>query len=329
MKIIVRWTDRNSSEDGTRIYRSESPMNPASLPAPLATVGPGITSYEDTNVVRGKTYYYRFESFKGTDTALSNELTVSAQPRTGPGPQQLIAGDYEAGYFGTVDSSELFTAEEMAYRAGISGGAVIGSATPWLKFAYKGKILFTPIKPIRSGVTWNTIYAAGCALGIDAVGDVLPTGTVGVNQKKIVIKNGESFLVRLPKGAPSNPASWGTTGTFDTMGLEGSEWNDLLYRIFLTIPFSQVGANWSNYGYNDTWYSSFPTLCQEVVSGQPTKVLTRGGGYGTSNFYPGYADSFPASAQSETKAAGPYSSSSGTQQYLWRPILEFVPEQEV
>ena len=77
-------------------------------------------TYTDTAISRGKQYFYRFETFKGEDSALSNEISIAAIPYSGPGPQKLIMGDYEAGYFGMVTAIELFTGEEVAYYTGMT-----------------------------------------------------------------------------------------------------------------------------------------------------------------------------------------------------------------
>jgi hypothetical protein len=52
--------------DSVSYYRSESPINPASLPVPMAT---GITTknYSDLTAVEGKDYRVRFESIRGVE----------------------------------------------------------------------------------------------------------------------------------------------------------------------------------------------------------------------------------------------------------------------
>lgn len=62
--------------DSYNIYRSTSPMNIASLPAPLAT---GITtkSYSDTTAANGTKYYYRVASVAGSTNKISSEISVS------------------------------------------------------------------------------------------------------------------------------------------------------------------------------------------------------------------------------------------------------------
>lgn len=61
--------------DSVNYYRSELPMNPASLPVATAT---GITAknYSDSTVTEGKDYCIRFESVKGVDKKLSSEISI-------------------------------------------------------------------------------------------------------------------------------------------------------------------------------------------------------------------------------------------------------------
>ena len=81
MAVTLVWEDRNSgaaNEDGHRIYRSESPMDPGNLPAPIASVGAGVTTYTDTSAVDGTFYYYRVSATRGSLEAVSDETCVTA-----------------------------------------------------------------------------------------------------------------------------------------------------------------------------------------------------------------------------------------------------------
>lgn len=75
--IRLTWQENNIGEDGHRVYRSTSPMNPSALPAPLATVGPDVLQYEDADVASGTTYYYRVGAYKGSAEAVSSEVSAS------------------------------------------------------------------------------------------------------------------------------------------------------------------------------------------------------------------------------------------------------------
>ena len=47
----------------------------------------------------------------------------------------------------------------------MSNGTLINSDTPWIKYIWKGKICFYPLKPIRHSTTWDAIYNAGAVYG--------------------------------------------------------------------------------------------------------------------------------------------------------------------
>ena len=101
-----------------------------------------------------------------------------------PGPKVLTAGDTTAGFYGFVQPHEFGTIEgntigreemsasNLALSLGITEGIVQNDDTAWMKFHRDGDILFHPVKPLRSRISWNAIYAAGAVYG---------DGTVGVN----------------------------------------------------------------------------------------------------------------------------------------------------
>lgn len=74
-KIRLTWQDKLLLEDGVRIYRSTSPINPASLPAPLASVPVGRGVYEDKTVTAGQQYHYYVAPF--SDSTVGSGLAVS------------------------------------------------------------------------------------------------------------------------------------------------------------------------------------------------------------------------------------------------------------
>lgn len=63
--------------DSFKIYRSSATMNPASMPAPLAT---GVTNnyYFDTSIVVDQTYFYRVGAVRGEQELISSEVEVLA-----------------------------------------------------------------------------------------------------------------------------------------------------------------------------------------------------------------------------------------------------------
>ena len=82
-----------------------------------------------------------------------------------PGNKNIIAGDNNAGFLGFVTSAELISGSGIATAIGLSAGTLINDTTPWIKYIWKGKICFYPLKPIRHSVTWDAIYNAGAVYG--------------------------------------------------------------------------------------------------------------------------------------------------------------------
>jgi len=72
--LSLTWKDFNLNEDGFNIYRSETPMDVNNMPAPIATVGPNVGSYDDTTGIVGTTYYYRIGVIRGDEEKISIEL---------------------------------------------------------------------------------------------------------------------------------------------------------------------------------------------------------------------------------------------------------------
>ncbi|NAW33254.1 LamG domain-containing protein [Halomonas alimentaria] len=78
MKIRIRWRDANFGESEQRIYRDTSPMDPQALPAPIGSVGAGVTEFIDANVVDQTTYYYRLSAIVDGQEYVDDEFEVLA-----------------------------------------------------------------------------------------------------------------------------------------------------------------------------------------------------------------------------------------------------------
>ena len=221
-----------------------------------------------------------------------------------PGPTKLIAGSWDAGFFGEVSASELISGTGLASLVGISQGTSMNSTVGWLKFAWQGKILFVAKKAFRNSISWDHINSANAVYG-----------------GKSVTIDGLSYKIRLLKGANKDPA-----GAYEGSICHGSEWN----RLMLPIHQEAINKNWAypnnvesyipvwahNLGtgtqgrYTDedllTHYyhgSGSYSWCQEVAESAAYRVLR--GYFGVSNSY--------SSASSTTIS-----------HRGWRPCLELV-----
>ncbi len=228
-----------------------------------------------------------------------------------PGRNKLIAGTMQEGFFGEVSASEFITGDDLASECGISQGTSQHSTAGWLKFAYKGEILFVAKKPIRHSISWDAIDTAKCVYGDS--GD------------KTVAIGGLTYKVRLMRAlGPSNDPK---TVASDYQGAinRHSEWN----RLMCQIHEQAIGGSWD-----------FPDNIENDIG-----ILEHSLGNGTNGMYNDadlvvksgdgrYSWCQEMSSTSYRLTRGSlgvsysrrYLSSAATSDYGWRPVLKLVEE---
>ncbi|ANZ48729.1 putative virion structural protein [Erwinia phage vB_EamM_ChrisDB] len=231
MSIVLNWKQQpGQTLDSIEIYRynPKDTPNPTSPGTPLVVLPGTATSYEDTSVANFKTYQYRIVSVKGTDKVMGFPIMQGFFPYTGPGPQELIRGDWNCGYFGSLKNTEFFLgAAEINALAGVA----IWNQSPVLfhKFIWHDRILFIPDTNTHSSITWQQCYLYGIVWGTDDFG-YAPTSTANVNQRRTVIKDGYEYVVRLPR-----IADYGYTASSSLSSasfLRDGEWHNTFLRLF-------------------------------------------------------------------------------------------------
>lgn len=141
--------------------------------------------------------------------------------------KKVVTDPYEGTPFlGEVPS--LLHGSSLAATIGLGSGTLINEMTPWLKFLYKGKTLYMPKMPVRTGVTWTILYELGAVHGDDTNG-VKNANSYNTLQNRKTTIAGKQYRIRLPAGAPTNPYT-GSLVT-DAAALGPCEWNDLFYPI--------------------------------------------------------------------------------------------------
>lgn len=260
------------------------------------------TAFDVTGLTNGVEYFFMLFPYTEDVVTIDAANRISAIPSASddtsgsPGPSNLVGGVMQAGYFGTVTSTELITGDALASAAGLSAGTTQNSTTDWLKFAHEDKILFVAKKPIRHSITWDAIHAAGCAYG-----------------SKTVVIGGLTYKVRLFRSALTDPALDANADK----GAIGSEWNKLMLPIHVEAPSSWAypvycgtTEDWGiNFTDADLWTISSAgngtyTWCQEKLTSNAAGRVIRGGG-GVSYW-------------------STYTSSNTNANYGWRPVLELL-----
>jgi hypothetical protein len=336
MRITISWVNRNAFAEGHRVYRSTAPIDTNALPAPIATLAAAAATYHDTTVVRGETYYYRIGTYKGSEMVFTANMKAIALPNTGPGPKDLVAGDFNAGYFGILEAHQLVSGPELKTLLGhtLTAGA---TGQRWAKVAHQGKILFVPIGYQFGFHTWQQLYAQGLVYGTDSVGPaeaVAANGGVGVNQLKTFSKDNFTYKVRLLKGLPEGPYSWNGSETVNP-DFGDSEFNQVMLRLAYGIYGNEMVGNLtgltpSTLTYSQTNYAA--TLCQDIhTNGKAViRALRRyNSGYAGSSLYYYWYDDIMGGATTVATNASSVNAFSHTAYTVWRPILELVPPEPV
>ena len=214
MRITLNWVDEGVAVDNYVVYRSLTPIAIDNLPAPLAILSGNQKTYTDTQVNKNTLYCYRVSGKKGGEEAVSTQYKVSCVPYTGPGPDKIIIGDWEAGLFGTVALGELIDPALLAAR--VMPDVTVTQknlATVWWKMAYQGRVVFFPDDTLLSGIGWDGLYARGLVYGDTPVADIQPEvkakyGEVTQNRRLLIGEH--EYIVRLV-GSRLDPAGWVST----------------------------------------------------------------------------------------------------------------------
>lgn len=243
--------------------------------------------------------------------------TRAFDPGPSPGPQELIAGDLNHGFYGEVPFDEVITGMSLAAEIGLSEGTVINEKTnAWLKFALDGKVLFVAKKPLRYEISWNAIYAAGAVYGMEGPG-IIPALESAVPETdqtaQVAIESGHRFKVRLMTGAISDPFPY--TSRVDDSEYAGGEWNALMYPIFHQDPEERYWATYTDIDLGIRAGLGQINWCQEAMPYGSDGPLSHRIGRGTHDSTgSGRITRFdPRPATFDSVAMG------------WRPVLELIP----
>lgn len=314
MFVRLKWVNRNQIPVTTKIYRNETIVPNDQLANPVASLDGAVLTWQDNNVVRRKTYYYVFETMNaGGQKVYSNPLKVYVEYNNGPGPRDLVWGDTQLGYYGTVASTDFFTPGDIAAAfPGITYNPPSNLVPLWHKWIRRGKICYTPQTPVNLLVTYWNLYQNGVHFGTDDNGPWQPTGSTGlVNQKKVIEKGFDKFIVRLPTATDdrNNPTHTIPAGSADSLR-RFSEVADLFYPNLSNVVCPSQRC---------------PKLASTVTppisnAGREMATATR---FGTAGFVRGIhtTATTPGSEFEKLGTANPFNTGSS-----WSPVLELIPE---
>lgn len=313
MNLKLKWTNNNTVPVTVEIYRGTSPIDRNNPGTPVVTLTNQETEWTDPDAVVGTLYYYLFVTISANDRNVSQNFPIRAVYRRGPGPSNIIYGDYDLGFYGTLSSLDFITSSQLinALNFKTSAGGVLSIYEPtptWLKYIRKGKVYYVPNTSIvNTGISFQHLYNNGLVYGTNNNGPYTPSGSTPTNQQRIITIGPDQFIVRLMKSATEDPATLVTGSIVNEPTVQG-EYGDFMYPQARVVPDTQRLVNCieeRNGGFgvlttNGVW-------CQD--SSAASTYISRGSAYASN-----------ATKQWVMYSAGRSSDLTGA----WVPILELV-----
>lgn len=315
MYVKLKWLNRNQVPVTTKVYRNDTQKPNDQLGTALATLDGSILTWTDNTVVSRSTYWYTLETINDGQSVYSAPIKVVADYNNGPGPRDLQWGDSQLGYFGTILSVDFINPADVTALLNVPPQVNTSYPMPaWSKWIRRGKILYIPAAPIHLYAPYDTYYKSGVHFGTDDNGPWMPsTVTVPVNQRKIITKGFDQFIVRLPTGADdrNNPTDSIIAAPADSLR-RYSEVADLIYPMVNSVvcPSARV-----------------PKLPNAVTpnimnGGREIALSTR---MGTT----GFTRAFPTSPPTDPVAFEKLFASPWSTACVWMPVLEMIPDKGI
>lgn len=299
MSLVINWK-ASTGADKYRIYRSNKKFTNSTLPTDIVEVDKTTLSKEYLDAVRNTTYWFMISSVdvNGIET-LGTPFPVGYFPETGPGPQTILRGDWEFGFFGEVNVTDVLTRAQIVATIALTGKTLTLNPTlydKYLKVIVAGKILFIP----NNYISYNSISASTEAT------DYVKTHGIEVTRANslIMTSNGWDYMYRLPN-ASKDPAKYFASAVLDFNSDDyiGSE------AAMLAGLFNNISQN--------------PALVNSLNVGAPATKYHLGDMVMT--LYPPVAALNPANSKSlyGIQSNGSIAVVSGTTMRFW-PVLELM-----
>ena len=253
--------------------------------------------------------------------SLGSPMAIAAGDTPGALDESLWQYDEttDTGYYGLVSSVEFIDGFDLASQLSFTSGNNLDGAAGWLKF-YIGpeadcnengipKCIFVYKAHLRSGVTYNTLEASG-------IRDGSTKTNISGNVYKVRLLTGAfgfSGYTSIPgSNANDNSACEKDAG-------EGSEYNDLMYRVSSIIPMCPTtGTQYSGYhgGPQDSYnFADFDTSTLVIGTRlNRMEITSTTNSANTHYIWRGYHGIADFSGNSDKNRS-----------MYWRPVLEYVP----
>ena len=144
--VTLRWQDRSSGENAFRIERRSE----GGSFVEIATVGPGVTSYQDSGLTPGVAYTYRVRAYRGAlYSTYSNEAAVTGGPEPPQAPTNLTGTAVSSGnilnWQDNSGNESGFTIEHYQFERGWVEIARVGPNITSYKHGFNLGLHFLPI----------------------------------------------------------------------------------------------------------------------------------------------------------------------------------------
>jgi hypothetical protein len=250
--VTLTWTDNATNESGSSIERS---VDGATF-AEIATVGPGESSYADTNVAGGTSYWYRIRLY---NAAGYSDYSNSALVQTG---------------------TARYSFEDGGTQGWAAGGVTALNAADSVAAAYDGShslsVAFTATTPSN----WGSVYSAAPAdlrPGVTITAwTMVPAGSASGLQAQIFLQDANNTWYNPSTAAVLQPGTWSLVSFVVPAGAVTP------VRWFGVWFFPNSGSPWTGLGYVDgvdiTGSTPPPTATPTITRTRtptPTPTLTR------------------------------------------------------
>jgi len=219
--VTLRWTDNATNESGTSIERS---VDGATF-AEIANVGPGGSSYADTKVIGGTSYWYRIRVY---NTAGYSTYSNTASVKTSTARYNFEDGSTQGWAAGGVTASNAANSLAAAYDASHSLSMALTATTP---------------------SNWGSVYSA--APGDLGPGETItawtmvPAGSASGLQAQIFLQDATNTWYNPSTAAVLQPGTWSLVSFVVPGGVVTP------VRWFGVWFFPTSGTAWTGTGYVD------------------------------------------------------------------------------